>query len=95
VKIEPLDDRLLVEPIEEEAQRTAGGIYLPDTAKEKPRVARVAAVGTDDDLRVRAPRGRAYRARRQPGRAPPGGPGRGGSGSPRPWCRGAAPPPRR
>jgi chaperonin GroES len=57
VKIEPLDDRLLVEPIEEEAQRTAGGIYLPDTAKEKPRVARVAAVGTDDDLRGRVTAG--------------------------------------
>ena len=52
MKIEPLDDRMLVEPIEDGAmQRTAGGIYLPDTAKEKPRLARVAAVGTDQDLR--------------------------------------------
>jgi chaperonin GroES len=57
MKIEPLDDRLLVEPIEDAVQRTAGGIYLPDTAKEKPRVARVAAVGTDDDLRERVSEG--------------------------------------
>lgn len=50
--IEPLDDRLLVEVQEDTApQRTAGGLYLPDTAKERPRIARVVAVGTDDDLR--------------------------------------------
>ncbi len=58
MKIEPLDDRLLVEPIEDgNPQRTPGGIYLPDTAKEKPRLARVAAVGTDEDLRGKVSEG--------------------------------------
>ncbi len=58
MRIEPLDDRLLVEPIEDAAmQRTAGGIYLPDTAKEKPRLARVAAVGTDEDLKEKVSEG--------------------------------------
>ncbi len=50
--IEPLDDRVLVE-VEESVgpQRSPGGIYLPDTAKEKPRIGLVLAVGTDEDLR--------------------------------------------
>ena len=35
LKLRPLDDRVVVEPVEAE-ERTAGGIVLPDTAKEKP-----------------------------------------------------------
>jgi chaperonin GroES len=35
LKIRPLDDRVVVEPVEAE-ERTAGGIVLPETAKEKP-----------------------------------------------------------
>ncbi|MGC8595329.1 MAG: co-chaperone GroES [Candidatus Kryptoniota bacterium] len=50
MKIQPLDDRVLVEIEEEKEERTAGGLYIPDTAKEKPRVGIVAAVGTDEDL---------------------------------------------
>src|SRR6186713_841660 len=42
--IRPLDDRVLVEPLEAE-EKTAGGILLPDTAKEKPQRGRVVAVG--------------------------------------------------
>ena len=42
--IKPLDDRVLVEPIEAE-EKTAGGIVLPDTAKEKPMRGKVVAVG--------------------------------------------------
>ncbi|BDG61357.1 co-chaperone GroES [Caldinitratiruptor microaerophilus] len=58
MQILPLDDRLLVEPIQDEGmQRTAGGIYLPDTAKEKPRIARVVAVGTDEDLKEKVKEG--------------------------------------
>jgi chaperonin GroES len=50
--IEPLDDRVLVEVDDGSApQVTSGGIYLPDTAKEKPRIGTVLAVGTDEDLR--------------------------------------------
>ena len=44
MKIRPLQDRLLVKRIEEEA-KTRGGIIIPDTAKEKPQEGRVIAVG--------------------------------------------------
>src|SRR5436853_7608821 len=44
IKIRPLDDRVVVEPVEAE-ERTAGGIVLPDTAKQKPQRGRVLAVG--------------------------------------------------
>ncbi len=50
MKIKPLDDRVLVEPLEEIESRTSSGIIIPDTAKEKPRVGIVVAVGTDEDL---------------------------------------------
>ena len=43
-KIRPLDDRVVVEPLEAE-EKTAGGILLPDTAKEKPQRGKVLAVG--------------------------------------------------
>jgi chaperonin GroES len=43
-KIRPLDDRVVVQPVESE-ERTAGGIVLPDSAKEKPQRGRVVAVG--------------------------------------------------
>ena len=48
--IQPLDDRVLVELSEDQEERTAGGLYIPDTAKEKPRTGVVVAVGTDEDL---------------------------------------------
>jgi chaperonin GroES len=44
IKIRPLDDRVVVEPIEAE-EKTAGGIVLPDSAKEKPQRGTVVAVG--------------------------------------------------
>ena len=44
LKLRPLDDRVVVEPIESE-EKTAGGIVLPDTAKEKPQRGTVVAVG--------------------------------------------------
>lgn len=43
-KLRPLDDRVVVEPMEAE-QMTAGGIVLPDTAKEKPQRGTVLSVG--------------------------------------------------
>ena len=43
-KIRPLDDRVVIQQIEAE-EKTAGGIVLPDTAKEKPQKGRVLAVG--------------------------------------------------
>ncbi|MGQ3683893.1 MAG: co-chaperone GroES [Candidatus Loosdrechtia sp.] len=42
--IRPLDDRVVIEPIEAE-EKTVGGIVLPDTAKEKPMQGEVIAVG--------------------------------------------------
>ena len=50
-KIQPLGDRVLVEPVEEQEDQK-GGIYIPDSAKEKPQSAKVIALGTgktDDD----------------------------------------------
>ena len=44
LKFRPLDDRVLIEPSEAE-ERTAGGIVLPDTAKEKPQRGIVMATG--------------------------------------------------
>lgn len=44
IKLKPLDDRIVVEPVEAE-QKTAGGIVLPDTAQEKPQRGKVLAVG--------------------------------------------------
>jgi len=43
-KIRPLEDRVVIQQIEAE-EKTAGGIVLPDTAKEKPQRGRVLAVG--------------------------------------------------
>jgi chaperonin GroES len=43
-KLNPLDDRIVIEVLEAE-ERTAGGIVLPDTAKEKPQRGKVTAVG--------------------------------------------------
>lgn len=43
--IRPLDDRIVIRSLDAE-EKTAGGILLPDTAKEKPQKAKVLAVGT-------------------------------------------------
>jgi chaperonin GroES len=45
MKIQPLGDRVLVEPVKED-EVTKGGIIIPDTAKEKPTQGKVIAVGT-------------------------------------------------
>jgi chaperonin GroES len=45
VKIRPLHDRVIVRRLEEE-RKTAGGIVIPDTAKEKPIQGEIVAVGT-------------------------------------------------
>jgi chaperonin GroES len=44
MKLVPLDDRVVVKPLEAE-EKTAGGIVLPDTAKEKPQTGKIIAVG--------------------------------------------------
>ena len=56
LKVRPLSDRVLVEPIEEKAENgKQGGIIIPDTAKEKPMERLVVAVGpgkTGDDGKI-------------------------------------------
>jgi Co-chaperonin GroES (HSP10) len=44
VKLQPMGDRLVVKPMQSE-EKTKSGIYLPDTAKEKPQEGKVIAVG--------------------------------------------------
>lgn len=45
MKITPLFDNVLIEPLEAE-EKTVGGIILPDSAKEKPQMGKVVAVGS-------------------------------------------------
>jgi chaperonin GroES len=56
VSFKPVGNRIVVEPLEEEDNKTVGGIYIPDTAKERPQEGKVVAVGpgkmTDDGKRV-------------------------------------------
>ncbi|AZQ42735.1 co-chaperone GroES [Nonlabens ponticola] len=55
LNIQPLSDRVLVEPMAAE-QKTASGLYIPDTAKEKPQQGKVVAVGKgkkDHDMTVK------------------------------------------
>ena len=56
MKIRPLNDRVLVVRVEEE-QKTAGGIIIPDTAKEKPQEGKIIAAGPGkiDDNGKRTP----------------------------------------
>jgi chaperonin GroES len=44
MKLRPLDDGVVIKPTEA-ADKTAGGIFLPDTAKEKPQIGKVIATG--------------------------------------------------
>lgn len=45
MKLQPLGDRIVVKPKEEDIQKTPGGLVIPDTAKEKPQLGDVLAVG--------------------------------------------------
>ena len=45
MKIRPLQDRVIVKRLEEEVEKTKGGIIIPDTAKEKPQQGKIIAVG--------------------------------------------------
>ena len=50
MNLEPIDDRVVIVP-EEEKEKKVGKLYIPDTAKEKPVVGKVVAVGTDEMLK--------------------------------------------
>ena len=58
VDFKPLGNRIVVEPIDSDDQMSAGGIYIPDTAKEKPQEGTVVAAGPGrlaDDGSTRVP----------------------------------------
>jgi chaperonin GroES len=48
MNLQPLDDRVLVEPIEEEEK--VGSLVIPDTVKEKPMIGIIKAIGNDFDI---------------------------------------------
>ncbi len=56
VSFKPLGNRIVIEPSEDDEQVSAGGIYIPDTAKEKPQEGKIVAAGpgrmTDDGNRI-------------------------------------------
>ena len=45
ITLEPINDKILILPEKAEKQKTASGIYIPDTAADKPQIATVVAVG--------------------------------------------------
>lgn len=49
MKLRPLEDRVVIEP-KELTEKNVGGIIIPDTAKEKPNIGKIIAVGNDEDL---------------------------------------------
>lgn len=52
MKIKPLGNRVLLKPIEAE-EKTKSGLYIPDSAKEKPLQAEVIAIGDGKDIKVK------------------------------------------
>jgi len=52
VSIEPLGARVLVRPLEQ-GEKTASGLYLPETAKEKPQTGVVVAIGDDEGIKLK------------------------------------------
>lgn len=52
LKIQPMGARILVKPLEQEA-KTSTGLYIPETAKEKPQTGVVVAVGDDEDIKLK------------------------------------------
>lgn len=57
LNLKPLGDRLIIEPSDDDVEKSAGGIYIPDTAKEKPQKGTIVAAGpgrtTDDGTLVK------------------------------------------
>ena len=45
MNLQPLGDRVVVKPLSEEDSKTPSGIYIPDTAKEKPQMGTIVAIG--------------------------------------------------
>jgi chaperonin GroES len=49
--IKPIEDRVVIELTDDIVEKKSGSIYIPDTAKDKPNIGIVAAIGTDKDLK--------------------------------------------
>lgn len=52
IKVQPMGTRILVKPLEQE-NKTPTGLYIPETAKEKPQTGVVVAVGDDEDIKLK------------------------------------------
>jgi len=52
INIQPLGTRVLIRPLEQEA-KTTSGLYLPETAKEKPQTGEVVAIGDDESIKLK------------------------------------------
>lgn len=52
LKIQPLGTRVVIKPLEQET-KTAAGLYIPESAKEKPQTGLVMAVGDSEDVRLK------------------------------------------
>ena len=52
LKIQPLGTRVVVKPLEQES-KTASGLYIPETAKEKPQSGLVMAIGDSEDVKLK------------------------------------------
>ena len=52
INIQPLGTRVLVQPLEQES-KTASGLLLPETAKEKPQTGQIVAVGDDESIKLK------------------------------------------
>jgi chaperonin GroES len=53
VNLQPLGSRVLIRPKEDEESRTGAGLYIPETAKEKPMMGEVIAIGDDEEIKVK------------------------------------------
>lgn len=52
LNLQPLGSRVLIKPLEQEG-KTASGLLLPETAKEKPQTGLVVAVGDDEEIKLK------------------------------------------
>lgn len=52
IKLQPMGARILVKPLEQDS-KTSSGLYIPETAKEKPQTGVVIAIGDDEDIKLK------------------------------------------
>ena len=52
LKIQPLGTRVVIKALEQES-KTASGLYIPETAKEKPQTGLVVAIGDDEEIKLK------------------------------------------